>query len=391
MSETIHLKGITWDHSRALPPLVATAQRYEETHAGVRIEWRKRTLDEFGHTPIDRLAADYDLIVIDHPWAEYCFNRDLVHDLHPLLGDAGVSGLDASMVGESHRSYLWQGKLLAIAIDAATPAPSWRPDLMDRAGVEPPSCWDDLVTLARRGLAVIPAFDADLFLHFSMLVRALDDNAFTRPEVIASRGALATALDLLRELTAPMPHRIFSMNPILTAEWMTTTDEVAYNAFAYTYNNYARPRFAPVALRFGNLVSLKRGGPRLRSVIGGTGIAISTRCAHLQAALNYAAFTASAEIQKGIYLSAGGQPAHRAAWEAPEADRLAGGFFKGTMETQSNAFVRPRHDGYVPVQTHGGVLLQEHLRDGKPAAATLDALESLYRASFHTQACRTSS
>jgi hypothetical protein len=31
---------------------MATAQCYEETHPGVRIDWQKRTLDEFGHTPI---------------------------------------------------------------------------------------------------------------------------------------------------------------------------------------------------------------------------------------------------------------------------------------------------------------------------------------------------
>jgi hypothetical protein len=37
MSQPVRLAGIAWDHSRALPPLVAVAQRYEETHPGVRI------------------------------------------------------------------------------------------------------------------------------------------------------------------------------------------------------------------------------------------------------------------------------------------------------------------------------------------------------------------
>ncbi|MGN6642233.1 MAG: hypothetical protein ACTHKU_04460 [Verrucomicrobiota bacterium] len=39
MSQTVQL----WDHSRALPPLVATAQRYEETHRSTRIPWRSRS------------------------------------------------------------------------------------------------------------------------------------------------------------------------------------------------------------------------------------------------------------------------------------------------------------------------------------------------------------
>ena len=68
MSQSIQLTGIAWDHSRALPPLVATAQRYEETHRGVRIHWQKRTLDEFGHLSIDVLAQKYDLTkeTLDH-------------------------------------------------------------------------------------------------------------------------------------------------------------------------------------------------------------------------------------------------------------------------------------------------------------------------------------
>ena len=82
------IKGITWDHSRAFPPLVAVSQRYEELNPGIRIKWEKRTLDEFGHKPIDLLSEEYDLIVIDHPWAGYCFERKLVLDLRSRWSDA---------------------------------------------------------------------------------------------------------------------------------------------------------------------------------------------------------------------------------------------------------------------------------------------------------------
>jgi multiple sugar transport system substrate-binding protein len=61
------LRGITWNHSRALPPLVATAQRFEEQHPGVRIQWEKRSLHEFGHADLATLAHTFDLLVIDHP------------------------------------------------------------------------------------------------------------------------------------------------------------------------------------------------------------------------------------------------------------------------------------------------------------------------------------
>jgi multiple sugar transport system substrate-binding protein len=381
MSQPVQLTGIAWDHSRALPPLVATAQRYEETHRGVRIHWQKRTLDEFGHMPIDVLAQKFDLIVIDHPWSGFCFEKNLVHNLAKITPPEKLAELKQNSIGPTFESYVWQNKILALPIDAATPAPSWRPDLLERVGVQPPQTWAEAVTLSRRKLAVIPGFNADLFLHFVMLVKALGAEPCADHEKIAPRDIMQRAAELLRELTEPMPRDIFELNPIMVAEHMTTTDDFAWNVFAYTYNNYARPHFAAKPLRFGNLLSLETGGPRLHSVLGGTGIAISANCKNVSAALDYALFVASGKVQKGIYVHAGGQPSHRAAWDDKLADELCGGFFSGTRLTQSEAMVRPRYSGYVALQTDGGKALQEFLCDGRSLPAVLDKLDVLYRES----------
>jgi multiple sugar transport system substrate-binding protein len=381
MSQPIQLTGIAWDHSRALPPLVATAQRYEETHRGVRIHWQKRTLDEFGHAPIDVLAQKFDLIVIDHPWAGFCFEKKLVLDLAQVASATALAELKQNSIGPAFDSYRYQDRLLALPIDAATPAPSWRPDLLERAGVTPPQTWVEAVALARRKLAVIPGFNADLFLHFLMLVKALGAEPCADLEKIAPREIMQRAVELLRALTEAMPREIFELNPILVAERMTTTDDFAWNAFAYTYNNYARTNFAAKPLRFGNLISLEAGGPRLRSVLGGTGIAISANCKNVPAALDYALFVASGNTQKGIYVQAGGQPSHCSAWTDKLTDELCGGFFSATHVAQSEAILRPRYSGYVALQTDGGNVLQEYLRDGRSLATTLDKLDALYRES----------
>jgi multiple sugar transport system substrate-binding protein len=381
MNQPVRLTGIAWDHSRALPPLVATSQRYEETHPGSRICWEKRSLDEFGHTPIDQLACLYDLIVIDHPWAGFAFEKKLVRDLNPLLTPAELKDFAQNSIGATFDSYSYAGRLLALPIDAATPAPSWRSDLLERAGLSPPTNWSEAVALARRKLALIPAFNADLFLHFLMLANALGAEPCADREIIAPRQILRQALELLRELTEPMPTEIFELNPIQVAERMAATDDFAWNAFAYTYNNYARPGFARRALRFGSLLSLEAKRPRLRSVLGGTGISISIHCKDVQAALDYAKFVADGVTQKGIYLHAGGQPAHCAAWNDPDADKLCGGFFSATRDTQQEAFARPRYSGYVPLQTSGGNVLQEALRDRRDAEAVLEKLDTVYRES----------
>jgi multiple sugar transport system substrate-binding protein len=381
MSASVELVGIAWDHSRAMPPLVATAQRYEEMYPGVRIHWQKRTLDEFGHAPIDLLAQKFDLIVVDHPWAGFCFEKELVHDLKPLVPAAALIELEKNSVGRTFNSYVWNGKILALPIDAAAPAPSWRSDLLERVGVQAPRTWEDAVALAQRKLAVIPGFNADLFLHFIMLLRALGAEPFGEPDMIAPREIMRHAIGLLHELTLPMPAEIFDMNPIQIAERMTTTDEFAWNAFAYAYNNYARPGFASKRMRFGDLISLEPGGPPLRSVLGGTGIAISANCKNVAAAVDYALFTANGHTQKTIYVQAGGQPSHRAAWDDELADRLCGGFFSSIRATQEQAIVRPRYSGYVALQTDGGKALQAHLRDGRSLDTTMEVLDQLYRAS----------
>ena len=384
MSRVVQLTGIAWDHSRAHPPLVATAQRYEELHPGVRIRWEKRTLDEFGHMSIDQLAPKFDLIVIDHPWAGFAFEKNLVHDLKPLVPSAALDELAQNSIGAAFESYRYAGKLLALPIDAATPAPSWRPDLLERAGTPPPATWKEAIALARRKMAVIPGFNADLFLHFMMLVKALGADPCADAGQIASSDVMLEALNLLRELTEPMPREIFGWNPIQVAERMTTTDDFAWNAFAYTYNNYARDGFARARLRFGNLISLEPGGPRLRSVLGGTGVALSSNCRNMETALDYACFVADGNTQRTLYVKAGGQPSHRAAWNDSTADALCGRFFSGTRETQEEAFVRPRYSGYVPLQTNGGNALQEALRDGRDAKAVLEKLNALYRESRRT-------
>ncbi|MCD8481314.1 MAG: hypothetical protein LR015_00745 [Verrucomicrobia bacterium] len=58
----------------------------------------------------------------------------------------------------------------------------------------------------------------------------------------------------------------------------------------------------------------------------------------------------SAECQSGVYVAAGGQPAHLHAWTNSDTDQLCGGFFRGTIDTLNHAFVRPRHHGWPAFQ-----------------------------------------
>jgi len=58
-TEPITLKGLTWAHPRGYDPLVACASRYAQLTGHVRIEWRQRSLHDFGAAPIWCRVTDH--------------------------------------------------------------------------------------------------------------------------------------------------------------------------------------------------------------------------------------------------------------------------------------------------------------------------------------------
>jgi multiple sugar transport system substrate-binding protein len=316
-------------------------------------------LDEFGHKPIDQLIRDFDLIVIDHPWAGFCFKRNLVYDLKTLLKTQQWEDLEQNCIGLSFKSYLFENQLLAIPIDAATPVPSWRPDLMEQNGFSLPSSWDELIMLADKKRVVMPGFDADLFLNWLMFLYALDAHPFDSMQDIADKGKGIEAASLLKRLAASMPKEIVNWNPIMIAELMTRENRFVYCPFAYSYNNYSRPSFVSNPLQYGNLISLN--DKPLRSILGGTGISISSNCNDVDLAIDFSVYCASAISQSNLYTYAGGQPVRREAWRNDDLKPFVGNFFQDTYFSHQNALVRPRYDGFVNLQKNAGVSLQQFI------------------------------
>jgi multiple sugar transport system substrate-binding protein len=122
-------------------------------------------------------------------------------------------------------------------------------------------------------------------------------------------------------------------------------------------------------------------GQRLRSTLGGTGLAISADCTNRDAALAYAQFVAGAECQRGMYVSSGGQPGYRAAWVDPEVNASCGNFFQQTLPTLDEAYQRPRYNGYIPFQDHAGPIVHAYLRDSGSAQIAIEQINQWYRES----------
>ena len=375
------LRGITWNHSRALPPLVATAQRFEELHPGIRIQWEKRSLHEFGHADIVTLAHNFDLLVIDHPMAGDAAETDVLTDLFPLLSFEEFNDLRDDSLGPCFSSYMYQGELYALPIDAAAPAASFRPDLFEQHDLEEPKLWSDVVALARSGWVWMPAFPADLFLNFMGLCVSRGSAVAASNEQLVDHEIGAQCLEQLGELAALMPEEIYSMNPIAMYERMSSDDSFAYCPFAYTYSNYSRSGFGAKHIRFSNPVNLGVGLP-MRTVLGGTGIAISAQCNQTALALDYSLFVAGRSCQSTLYGICGGQPASRSAWHDALLNQLTDNFFARTAASIETAYVRPRYPGYVALQEHAGKAIGEYCKQHGNTRTLLEQIDALYRSSL---------
>lgn len=374
--ETV-LRGITWNHSRGFVSVAATAQRFSELRPGIEITWEKRSLQEFADAPIQGLAQEYDLLVIDHPWAGYAAHSGVLLPLQEIIPADFLRDQAENSVGASHASYIFDGGQCALAIDAATPVASHRPDLLERYELEKPQTWRELLDLARQGRVIMPGIPIDTLMNFYMLCATQGEPPFVNDEWAVSDDMSLRALEQLRELAGLCPPDIFDWNPIAVYEQLSRRDDYVYCPFAYGYSNYARAGYADALLAFDDMVDIDGLG-RCQTTLGGTGLAISAGCQALEVARDYAMFTASSAIQRTLFFDSGGQPGHRSAWLDAEVNRRTNNYFRDTLPALDRAYLRPRFPGYLHFQDHAGAPIRQYLMAGGDARGLLAELKRLF-------------
>lgn len=379
MDKTI-IKGITWNHSRGFVPMVATAQRFEERNSEIEIKWDKRSLQEFADGDLSELSQQYDLLVIDHPWAGFAHEHGILEPLNDLLGNDYLQDQASNSVGKSYESYHFGNQQWALPIDAATPVAAYRDDLLQKNDLQAPQTWDDVLDLARLGKVIMPGIPLDSLMNFYMLCVTQSDQLFQSEDTVIDTGTGILALQQLRELASYQTEEIYSWNPIKVYEALTKSDHWVYCPFAYGYSNYSRKGYANRKLVFTDLVTMGAYGI-LRSTLGGTGLALSSRSGHKELAAQYIKFVGSPECQKNLFFENGGQPGHRSAWLDEHTNKNALGFFKNTLETLDSAYLRPRYSGYLYFQDRAGDPIQAYLKGGGSEKAVLGQLDEIYRES----------
>lgn len=379
MTTTV-IKGVTWAHSRGLTPLLAISQRFMELHPQVKITWTTRSLQAFADFSVEQLTAEYDLLIIDHPWVGTAAATQCVLPLNEFLPASFMEDQQMNSVGKSHESYFFGTGQWAMAIDAATPAASYRKDLFEQFDEQIPTTWEALIALAKRGKVALPAIPIDILMNFYSFCIANGQHPFTTTDKAIDDATGLLALEMMKELYGLLDASMFNNNPIAVADLMTSTNDYWYCPFAYCYSNYARRGYAKHLLSYDDVVSYK--GKKMSTTIGGTGLAVSAFSQQQQLAIEFVRMAVSPECQQTMYVEHGGQPAHLAAWQNTTANLLTNQFFKNVFPVMENGYIRPRYHGYLHFQDHAGKFIQQYFLSKISARATLQQMNTLYKESL---------
>lgn len=355
--------GLTWDHPRGRSPLIAAADRLSAA-AGVTIRWDVQPLEGFESSSIVQIAEEYDLIVLDHPHLGEAVQAQCLQPIDRIFGDALGEIEPQAFVGPSTPSYRLGGQLWALPLDAATQVSAMRAELGPT-----PDTWTDVVA-ASSALSTMLCLGGPHGILMALSI-ALADGAEPDEFGAVPVRRLRDALELIEELAARSEPEI-DVNPIHVLDRMAA-GEIDYSPLLYQYVNYALP--GPGSrVRFSDA---PRGRAGVRgSVIGGTGLAVSRRCEPSPELIDHLKWLISTPAQIGFIPHHEGQPARRSAWTDPGINSSSLDFYRGTLATIEQSWVRPRHVGFPRLQN----VLSAHVRAvARRDATAAEAAETIIR------------
>ena len=349
------LSGITWDHPRGYDCIVAASTEHAR-QTGVTVTWQKHPLSAFEGAPVEELAADYDLMVMDHPHIPEAVKKGALAPLDGHGFDDELAALAARSVGPSHDTYAYRGHQYGLATDSAAQVAVYRPDLLP----EPPRDWDGVFELAREGRVLWPAHPVHALSSLVTLTGNAGAPPASDPGSFLDEEFAGAALERMHALAELVPEANLAQNPIDIAEELSVTDRYVYAPLIYGYVNYSRPGFRRHRLQF---IDIPRGPAGVAgSQIGGAGIAVSATASDIDAARAFALWLASPDVQRGVYYDNGGQPGYGAAWEDERLNEDSLDFFRGTRQTLEGASIRPRFAGWPAFQNQASVWTNQALR-----------------------------
>ncbi|HEY1105802.1 MAG TPA: hypothetical protein VGE78_06610 [Agromyces sp.] len=364
----VRFRGLTWDHPRGR----AALERSAVASAGL-IAWDVHPLEGFESSPIDELAERYDVIVLDHPHLGDALATQSLRPLGELFDADWLASLDAASVGPSLASYRLDGELWALPLDAATQVAVMLPERVRSA----PRTWAEVLELSYREPVALSLAGPHALLGFASLCVALGEEPRDEPGAgFVSASTAEAAIALLRELAGRAPDGTDELNPIGLLERMRRERDIAYVPLVYGYVNYAA---GEGGLQFADAPAVTTGGRR-GSTIGGTGLAVSRRAAVDDELVAHLRWHLDPLTQSTFIPEHDGQPSSRRAWRDDHLNAASRSFYRSTLATIDDAWVRPRVAGFTAFQAAASALVRSAVVDRDAAAEAVRELNHRYDA-----------
>jgi multiple sugar transport system substrate-binding protein len=374
------ITGIAWDHRRCWGPLDASIAPYR-AQAGAHVRWDRRSLYSFGDGDLGDFVGKYDLVIFDHPFVGEVRKHGWLLDLQPLLSSQDMALFERDAVGASWRSYASEGGIWGLPVDTAAQTGAWRADLLSRHDFTIPRTIEDVIALGERGAAKgisvgWPSVPTDLMCTLVTVAASMGLDPGHRDGDFLPRAEAGGVLAVLRALARIAHPKSREWNPIRCLDHMVSHDDVAYVPYLFNYVNYSTGEHAR-PITFGVAPAVLDGKPA-RTILGGAGIGISTSSPSPRAAFAYAMYLCSPAYQSGDYVTSGGQPGSRTAWQSDQCNQLTRGFFHSTLPVLDRAYLRPTHPGFVPFFHNASLRLAAVIHEDAPAAQFVDWLNASY-------------
>lgn len=357
----IELKGIAWDHKRGFDPLVSCTNEFRKLNPNIFIHWDKRSLKEFGDFPVSKLAEEYDLLIIDHPFSGEAASKNILENLSSFFSADELIELKENSVGKTFDSYYYDNKLMALPIDAAALVSVVNKRWFDLVGSNIPKTYYDVFALYRslpkQKKILVSLCATDIWCVFLSLCATSTDGKFINDIYGFDLEVSVKQLDAIKGLCLISDRDPLSLNPIQVLELMGKDDTYIYSPYLFGYVKYSIEGECQNLLHFFDAPIATKGSTS--TILGGAGIAISSKSNWKEASAKFVKYVTSPEIQSSLYFESGGQPSHLSAWNSEKINQVSNNFFRNTKSTLTNAYVRPRFPGWNYFQDEGSLLVHD--------------------------------
>ncbi len=364
------LRVTAWDDPRCVAPLERAGEAWQ-ARTGIGIAIRRRPLTAFNDQPLRELSPDCDVMIVDYPHMAQALAEGAILPIDECVEASAIRRVAERAVGRAQESFAAEGRVAGLASDAACHVSAWRPARLAELGVEPPRTWEEVFALESSvpGSVALALYPTDAISCLLSLLAGSEAEPSADGETFPDRSSAADAVDLLRSLSSAVPSFC----------WQCTPRDVFREA-----SSRASIAFVPLTFGYVGRTAPKEGGWRFGpppagcgSLLGGAGMAVSSRARSVERAAAFAAWYCSDEGQR-LAGQSGGQPAGVAAWDDDEANAQTDDFFRRTRATQETAWVRPLAVWWPGAQKALGEALVRALRDGTGTGDILSELEDIY-------------